>query len=318
MDLTVQILLAFFLDLLIGDPSRYPHPVRIIGFFAKNLERFTRRYFSNPILAGGITASIVVIGAFVSGWTLLWALRQIHPLAEAASSVFLIYTCLSIRSLYDESRPVLNALKQNQEEQARKYLSRIVGRDTENLNQKEIVRATVETIAESTIDGIIAPLFYAFIGGAPLALAYKATNTLDSMFGYKNNTYKWFGMIPARLDDAANWVPARLGGALMALAAAIIGFDGKRSWTTVQRDGAKHLSPNAGIPEAAMAGALGVQLGGSSYYEGHRVDKPYIGSTEKEIAMTDISQSHKIMFASSVLALVALMIFRKLLESNLT
>ncbi len=315
MDLIWQIAIAFILDLILGDPRGYPHPVRIIGFLAKRLESLTRHYFPNLFLAGAITTIFIVGGTFVCGLALLSGLSLLHPFAETAVSIFLIYTCLSARSLYDESLPVLHALKQDQINLARKRLSRIVGRDTKNLNPKEIARATVETVAESTVDGIIAPLFYAFIGGAPLALAYKAINTLDSMFGYKNAAYKKFGMIPARLDDAANWVPARLGGVIMAIAAAVSGFDGKRSWSTLQRDGAKHLSPNAGIPESAVAGALGIQLGGSSFYGGQRVDKPCIGRNQKEIAVTDISHSHKIMFVSSALALVALMVLKKIMEN---
>jgi adenosylcobinamide-phosphate synthase len=180
----------------------------------------------------------------------------------------------------------------------------IVGRDTGNLDRQGILRATVETIAESMVDGIISPLFYACIGGAPLALAYKAINTLDSMIGHQDETYRDFGKFAARLDDAANWIPARLGGVIIALACFICGFNGRESLKTIWRDGQKHLSPNAGIPEAAVAGGLGIQLGGASFYGGIRIDKPHIGDSKRELALSDITASHKIMFASSGLALV--------------
>lgn len=315
MDLSVQILLAFIMDLLIGDPKGYPHPVRIIGFIAKRLEEHTREIFSNQIAAGAVTTATVVCGTYIFVWSLLWGLQSIHPTAETAGSIFLIYTCISVRSLYDESRPVFRHLDTGCIDLARMSLARIVGRDTANLNNKEISRATVETIAESTVDGIIAPLFFACLGGAPLALAYKAVNTLDSMFGYRNETYIHFGKVPARLDDAANWLPARLGGLFMAIGAGLCGFNGKRSWNTVKRDGANHLSPNSGIPEAAMAGALGIQLGGNSFYNNQLVEKPYIGSAENEINAMDIIHSHKIMFASAILSLLALIIFRSFIEN---
>jgi len=315
MELSYQLLLAFCLDLLIGDPRGYPHPVRIIGFVAHRLEDGTRKRCSNPVTGGAVTTGTVVCGVFIFTWGLLWALNSIHPLAETAASIFIIYTCISVRSLYDESRPVFYHLNKGRTDLARTSLAKIVGRDTQNLNSEEISRATVETIAESTVDGIIAPLFYACLGGAPLVLSYKAVNTLDSMFGYRNETYKFFGRVPARLDDAANWIPARLGGLLMVFAAFLCGFNGKRSLETVQSDGANHLSPNAGIPEAAMAGALGIRLGGTSFYEKQPIKKPYIGTAENEISIRDITHSHRIMFASAVSSLAIFIFFRSFVEA---
>ena len=317
MELSYQILIAFLIDLLIGDPKGYPHPVRIIGAIAHRLEGITRKRFSNPITAGAVTTGAVVLGTFLFTWSALWILKDIHPLVETVLSVLLIYTCISVRSLYDESRPVFFHLIGGQLDLARKALSRIVGRDTESLNEKEVSRATVETIAESTVDGIIAPLFFAFIGGAPLAMAYKAVNTLDSMFGYRNERYRLFGRVAARLDDAVNWIPARIGGYLMTAAAALCGFDGRRSWKIVQRDGANHLSPNAGIPEAAMAGALGIQLGGSSFYQKQMIDKPCIGNGENEIDAMDICHSHKIMFITATLTLLVMFFLRRSIETIL-
>ncbi len=179
-----------------------------------------------------------------------------------------------------------------------------MGRDTANLNRSEISRATVETISESYVDGVLAPLLFAFIGGGPLAMAYKAVNTLDSMFGYRNERYREFGTFPARLDDVANWAPARLSALLLPVATFVTGHNGWRAFTTALRDGRKHLSPNSGFPEAAMAGALGIQLGGSSSYQGILVSKPTLGESIRRIEQNDIQQSQNIMLTASVLAVL--------------
>ncbi|KMP12337.1 hypothetical protein UZ36_01090 [Candidatus Nitromaritima sp. SCGC AAA799-C22] len=304
LELHYQILIAFLMDLLIGDPARYPHPVRIIGDLAKRMELTTRGIFPNPISAGIATACFVVGITFAAVWGVLHLLQIIHPVAHTAGSIILIYTALSVRCLFDESKPVLNHLKLGEDDLARSSLSKIVGRDTASMDKSSMVRATVETIAEGTVDGVIAPLFYAFLGGAPLALAYKAVNTMDSMFGYKNERYMQFGKVPARLDDAANWIPARIAAPIIALASFLCGFNGKTSLMTVFRDGQNHLSPNAGIPEAAIAGALGIRLGGSSFYGGQNVQKPFIGDDAKSVELSDIARSQAIMFVSSGLALV--------------
>lgn len=314
MELQYQIMAAIFLDLFLGDPRGYPHPVRIIGGVAGYLEQWTRKFFKNPFWAGAMTTFMVVMGTFVFCHWILKGLVSVHPWAATVCSIFFIYTALSIRSLYDESIPVLKHLVQGQESLAKKNLAMIVGRDTKNLEKDEITRATVETISENMVDGIIAPLFYAFIGGAPLALAYKAVNTLDSMFGYRNETYVRFGRCPARLDDFANWIPARLAGPLIAMASFICGFNGKRALTTVFTDGQNHLSPNAGIPQAAVAGALGLRLGGSNYYSGVRVEKPFIGAMRREVDLDDITSCHKIMFATSVITFIFFFITSKLFK----
>ena len=298
-----EIILAYLLDIWIGDPKNFPHPVRWIGQGAKVLETRTRRAVFNPLVAGGVTTVFLLLIAIFGAWILLWVLGRIHPYLEVCGSVYIIYACLSVRSLYEESKPVSGYLYKNQVEEARVSLSHIVGRDTESLDKSEITRATVETVAENTIDGIVAPLFYACLGGAPLVLGYKCINTLDSMFGYRNEVYEQFGKFPARLDDVANWVPARIGGVLMILASWICGYRGLQAWRIMLRDGGKHLSPNAGIPEAAMAGALGLQLSGPSSYEGISVNKPYIGDPLKEIETGDISRTHRVMFVTSFLSL---------------
>ncbi len=303
MSLTYQIAIAFVADLLIGDPKGFPHPVKIIARLACGLEAFFRRTFSNLKFAGITTAITVVATSFFAVWIVILGLGYVHPWLSWAASIFFIYTTLSMRSLFDESQPVLQYLKEPNIFKARESLANIVGRDTGNLEKGEIVRAAVETVAESTVDGIIAPLFFAVLGGAPLAIAYKAINTMDSLFGYKNASYLEFGWAPARLDDLANWFPARLALPVIATSAALCGLSGKNSFAMAIRDGSKHPSPNAGFPEAAMAGALGVRLGGTSFYSGKINVKPFIGDNLRELELSDISQSHKIMFIASLLAL---------------
>jgi adenosylcobinamide-phosphate synthase len=304
MSLSLQITIAFAADLLIGDPKNYPHPVNIIAHLAYRVESFSRNTFSNLKLSGILTTITVVSLSYSVIWLVIRGFSNIHPWLGGAVSVYFIYASLSVRSLFDESRPVLNYLKETNLIKAREILSNIVGRDTGNLEKKEIVRATVETVAESTVDGIIAPLFFALIGGAPLAIAYKAINTMDSLFGYKNDSYRDFGWASARLDDLANWFPARLALPIIAVSACLCGLSGKNSLSMAMRDGNKHPSPNSGFPEAAVAGALGVRLGGTSLYSGKINVKPYIGDDLRELELSDITQCHKIMFLSSLLSLL--------------
>lgn len=313
MTLAFQIAIAFIADLLLGDPKGYPHPVKIIARLAYGVERLSRKFLSNLKLAGIFTTITVVATSFLTVWLIVHGLNAAHPWLGWGASIFFIYTTLSIRNLFDESRPVLQHLKETNLIEARKSLSNIVGRDTNSLGKNEIVRATVETVAESTVDGIIAPLFFALLGGAPLAVAYKAINTMDSLFGYKNEAYRDFGWASARLDDLANWVPARLSLPVIAAGAGFCGLSGKNSMAIAFRDSSKHPSPNSGFPEAAMAGALGVRLGGASFYSGELNEKPFIGDNLREPELSDITQSHKIMFTTSILAL-AVVILSELLH----
>jgi len=216
-----------------------------------------------------------------------------------AVSTFFIFTALSTRTLGKEARSIYQSLKAGNIKEARKKLSLIVGRDTENLDKDEIVRATVETVAENSVDGIISPLFYAALGGAPLALAYKAVNTLDSMVGYKNEKYIYFGWFSAKLDDAANYIPARLSILLILLASFILRKRTSKALHTILRDGKKSPSPNAGIPEAGFAGALGIQLGGINYYQGKKVSKPILGIKIKQRDKGDIIQAINLMWVVS-------------------
>jgi adenosylcobinamide-phosphate synthase len=309
MSLTIQIAIAFIADLLLGDPKGYPHPVKIIARLAYGTEKITRKLLSNHKLAGVFTTVTVVATSFLIVSLMIQEFAVIHPSLGWVASIFFIYTTLSVRNLFDESRPVFQYLKEANLSKARESLSRIVGRDTTHLEEDQIVRATVETVAESTVDGIIAPLFFAVLGGAPLAVAYKAINTMDSLFGYKNETYRDFGWAPARLDDLANWLPARLSLPIITLGALICRLNGRKAWAVARRDGRKHPSPNSGIPEAAMAGALGVQLGGVSYYSGIENKKPLIGDPDKKLQFPNIVQSQKLMFASAFLALIVFLIY---------
>lgn len=306
MSLAFQIAIAFVADLLMGDPKGYPHPVKFIARLAYGMERLSRQILTNLKFAGIITTITVVGSSFLVVWLIIQGLNHIHPWFGLTASIFFIYTSLSVRSLFDESRPVFLYLKETNLNQARESLSKIVGRDTANLEKNAIVRATVETVAESTVDGIIAPLFFAILGGAPLAISYKAINTMDSLFGYKNETYRDFGWAPARLDDLVNWLPARLALPAIALGAGVCGLSGKNSLAIAIRDGSKHPSPNSGIPEAAMAGALGVRLGGASFYSGKLNEKPFIGDDLRKLELSDITNSHKVMFTASLFALAVM------------
>ncbi len=307
-----MMLAAFALDLLLGDPRQWPHPVRWMGTAATKLEILCYGRFRSLKVTGLVANVVLVTGTYALTDVALEFSEIVHPTLGWCLEAYLIYTALSIRGLYDESRPVRVHLESENLVAARKSLSWIVGRDTKNLNEKEIIRATVETVAENTVDGVIAPLFYACIGGAPLAMAYKCVNTLDSMFGYRNERYREFGWASARLDDAANWIPARIGGLLLVLAALIAGQDAHRAWATMRKDGQNHYSPNAGIPEAAAAGALGVRLGGSQFYQGVWIEKPTLGRAFKELGREDIAAVHRLLFAASALALFAFITARVL------
>lgn len=275
------LLLAYALDLMFGDPERLPHPVRWIGRAVNLLESTLRPVAKTPTaqrLAGVVMTVLTVAGVWCAAYLALYYSYRVSFVLFFVLSTWMVWTSLSIKSLKTEAEAVLEALKIDGIEGARQRLSRIVGRDTENLTEEEVLKATVETVAENTGDGVVAPLFYLAVGGPPLMLAYKAVNTLDSMVGYKNERYIDFGWSSARLDDAANYIPARLTGLLIAASAFILGYNWTGSLKTMVADGRKHPSPNSGFPEAAVAGALGVVLGGRSTYSGAVSEKPLIGA----------------------------------------
>ncbi|MGA2192052.1 MAG: adenosylcobinamide-phosphate synthase CbiB [Nitrospirota bacterium] len=307
----ISIILAFILDVLLGDPRRMPHPVMAVGKLVGGLEKlFNKKSASRAALfsAGLAVAVFVTLSVYLAASFLIkYSYEYLGVYAGAAVSIYLAYTTLSIKSLADAAKDVALPLEKGDLPEARKNLSMIVGRDTANLDATEVARGAVETVAENTSDGIIAPLFYLTIGGAPLALAYKAINTMDSMIGYKNERYAYFGRAAARLDDIANFIPARLTALLMVAAsflarAEILSW--KNSWSILIRDRRKHPSPNSGYPEAAAAGALNVRLGGESSYSGVKSAKPFIGEPSGPLTPRKIRDAVILMNITALLGLL--------------
>lgn len=304
MGLEYQILIAFLLDQLIGDPRRLPHPVKFIGGFAAANEGFCRKFISNQYLAGVLTVISVLLMTGITVIALLKLAFRIHPVLGETISILLLYTTIAAKDLTRHSLAVYKSLQENNISKARKKVGMIVGRDTDNLDEEGIIRATVESVAESMVDGVTAPLFFAMLGGPLGAMLYKAINTMDSMFGYKNERYEKFGRLAAGLDDLANFVPARLTALLMPPAAFFLHLDYKKTWTILRRDRLKHSSPNSGHPEAAVAGALNIQLGGTNYYFGKLVRKPAIGEPLWPATIKHILLVNRLMLVTSALALL--------------
>lgn len=302
MNLATQIAAAYALDLMCGDPRWFPHPVKYIGRGALAMEAPLRRIIRTPRLAG-IFAVLLIVGgtALLSGGALILAYR-VHPWAGDALSVLLLYTTLAARDLATHAMRVYRALKQNSLESARLLVSHLVGRDTQMLDYAGVARAAIESVAENTVDGVTAPLFFAALGGPIAAMAYKAASTLDSTFGYKNERYFYFGWASARLDDAAAWLPARLTFPLIALAAALTGERFKGAWRLGLRDCRMHASQNSGFSEAAVAGALGLRLGGSLYRQGKRLELPTMGEPVEELGVEHIRRAVTLMLLTSFLA----------------
>jgi len=321
------IVFAYILDLIFGDPRRLPHPVRGIGWLIQRFETLLRRFAKTPgteKMAGIVLVIAIVLPVFFLCRLLILSASSISLYLGLAVSVLMAYTTLAARALADSAQAVLSSLDKGDILRARKELSMIVGRDTENLDEKEIVRAVVETVAENASDGVVAPLFYMALGGPALAMAYKAVNTLDSMVGYKNARYINFGRAAARLDDAANFIPARITAVLICLAAGLlrrlkpaatpspqpsppggVGDSAFQSpWRVMLRDGRNHPSPNSGWPEAAMAGALGVRLGGQSTYGGRLSRKPFLGNGTPVPEKKDVEKSVRLMYCACLLAVL--------------
>jgi len=298
--------MAVLLDALFGDPRWFPHPVRLIGFLAQQIEYGSRYLF--PAKAAGILTVFGVLG--VTGYLLHLLLQLgllLHPLLHDALGIFVIYTSLAARDLAGHSTAVYRALKEEDLPAARRQVGMIVGRDPEKLDRPGIARAAVESVAESMVDGVTAPLFFAVLAGPYGALLYKAVNTMDSMFGYRNERYGEFGWAAARLDDAANFIPARLTGLLVPVAALVCGYDSRNSRKIFRRDRLKHASPNSGHSEAAVAGALGIRLGGPAVYFKNVVDKPFIGDPLNPIEPGHILQANRLMFLTSFLFLLTVL-----------
>lgn len=273
----LTVFLALLLDLIIGDPHGMPHPVVAIGHLISVLDRSLRRDWLNERVAGVLLLLLVVTCTAGATWLLLQIAAALLPLAGWVAAILVSSTCLASRSLHTESSRVASALLTGDLPGARRYLSYIVGRDTEQLDEAEIWRAVIETVAENTSDGIIAPLFWLTIGGPVAAMAYKAVSTLDSMVGYRNQRYLQMGWASARMDDLLNFIPARISALLIIMAAPMAGCSLQGAARIALRDRLNHPSPNSGYPEAAAAGALGVRLGGYSSYGGVSSLKEYIG-----------------------------------------
>lgn len=297
--------IAFIIDLIVGDPYWMPHPVRAIGNFINFEENLIRKYFDQTKLKIAGLALLVdtVLFTALSVALIIIFLGKIHPYLGFAIKVYFAYTAISARSLHYEGIMVKKALLGSLEE-GRKRVGYIVGRDTNNLSSDEIVKATVETVAENTTDGIISPMIYLLIGGPILAMAYKAVSTLDSMVGYMNEKYIDLGRYSAKTDDILNYVPARLSGYLMSLSALILLYDFSSSLKILKRDHGNHKSPNSAWTESAVAGALNIQLGGTHDYFGISVYKPTIGDNIRNVEPEDIDKTIKLMYVTSTLFLL--------------
>ena len=330
MRLEYQILSAVAIDLILGDPRWLPHPVRGIGWLAARLEALSRRALGATRFAGLFAAISTYVMAGLAAWGAIRLAGMMHPWAADTVSVFVIYTTIAARDLARHSMAVFRPLVAGDLVAARRRVAAIVGRDTQQLDEAGVVRAAVESVAESTVDGVTAPLFFAAIAGPVGAIVYRAVNTLDSMFGHQDDRYRRFGWAAARIDDLANYLPARLTAPLICLAAAMLRM-GKAMYPAhsvcrcqrhtecagyiaslriLARDGRKHASPNSGLAEAAMAGALGVQLGGTNYYDGEPLEKPTIGDATVPLAPQHIPQANALMFLTTGLFLAACLLLR--------
>ncbi|AOT72379.1 adenosylcobinamide-phosphate synthase CbiB [Geosporobacter ferrireducens] len=309
----IKIFIGYICDLVFGDPYWLPHPIRFIGNGISSTERKLRKFFKGATQEkiGGILLFVAVVSSsYLLTFLLLWFAQKLHPTIRFIVETFLIFQILATKSLDIESRKVYTQLKHGNILEARKYLSYIVGRDTTHLDEKEIVRGAVETVAENISDGIIGPLMYIFIGGAPLGMAYKAVNTLDSMVGYKNEKYLHFGWASAKLDDLANIIPARLTAFFIVISAGLLRYDWLNSFKILKRDRRNHKSPNSGYPEAAVAGALNIQIGGTNSYFGQMMEKPTIGDKLKELDKEDLLRTIRIMYGASAIGVLFFSIIR--------
>ena len=303
----LAVLGGFGLDLLLADPAWMPHPVVGMGRAIATLEKRLRRLFpatpAGERAAGRVLAAALPLGTFALAAGALALAYRLHPAAGFALETLWCWQALALRGLANESGKVYAQLAKGDLPAARRAVSRIVGRDTGSLTAAGVTKAAVETVAENFSDGVAAPLFYLLIGGAPLGLAYKAVNTMDSMVGYKNKTYLHFGRAAARLDDAANFLPSRLAALLWIGAAGLAGFDGRGAWRIWRRDRLRHASPNSAQTESACAGALGVQLAGPAWYFGEYYDKPTIGDDTRPVEPADILRADRMLYLAGFLAL---------------
>lgn len=302
------IIAGFILDLIFGDPHWLPHPICLIGNLIGWLDKNLRALLApnkTALLCGGAFMVLIVVGvSFTIPLVILNLVGGISPWLAFAVETIMCYQIFATKCLRDESMKVYDALAKDDLADARVKLSWIVGRDTKNLDAEEVIKGAVETVAENTADGIIAPMLYMFIGGAPLAFLYKGINTMDSMVGYKNDTYLYFGRCAAKLDDLANLIPARITGLTMIMAAYLVNLDAKKAWEIFWRDRYNHLSPNSAMTESVTAGALNIQLGGDHFYFGKLVHKDTIGDNIRLVCADDIVKTNKLLYMTAVLCLL--------------
>lgn len=308
----MDILLGFILDTIIGDPYKLPHPIRWIGSFISILEKLCRKIAKSNTMLMILGAILVFIVVFVSGGITLLVLKlsSFNKYAYTTVSAIICYYMLAGKSLKTESMKVYKAFENNDTEGARKAVSMIVGRDTQSLTKEGIIKAAVETVAENSSDGVVAPLVYMLIFGPVGGVVYKAVNTMDSMIGYVEEKYFYIGKFAAKLDDVLNYIPARISGILVIISAFILRYDYKNAFMIFKRDRRKHASPNSAQTESAMAGALGVQLAGDATYFGVVHKKPYIGDKKREIENEDIKRANDIMYTMTIICLVVGLVIR--------
>lgn len=309
--LTVAAVVAgFLLDALLGDPRRMPHPIVAMGNAIAWLEPRLRAAFpdtpSGARRAGVVLVAVLCAGSFGATWCLIAVAGLVHPLLGFAVETWLCYQALAACELRRQSMRVVRELTRGGLPAARRAVGMIVGRDTEALDERGVLKAAVETVAENTADGVVGPLVYLIVGGAPLGMLYKAVNTMDSMVGYKNERYLDFGRAAARVDDVLGFVPARLAALCMIAAAPVAGLSAKGAWRIWRRDRFNHASPNSAQTESAMAGALGVELAGSAVYFGKLVEKPTMGDATRSIEREDVRRANRLMVLASALSLVVL------------
>lgn len=309
--LTVAAVVAgFLLDALLGDPRRIPHPIVAMGNAIAWLEPRLRAAFpdtpSGARRAGVVLVAVLCAGSFGATWCLIAVAGLVHPLLGFAVETWLCYQALAACELRRQSMRVVRELTRGGLPAARRAVGMIVGRDTEALDERGVLKAAVETVAENTADGVVGPLVYLIVGGAPLGMLYKAVNTMDSMVGYKNERYLDFGRAAARVDDVLGFVPARLAALCMIAAAPAAGLSAKGAWRIWRRDRFNHASPNSAQTESAMAGALGVELAGSAVYFGKLVEKPTMGDATRPIEREDVRRANRLMVLASALSLVVL------------
>lgn len=300
----LELLTAFGLDRAFGDPVYHWHPVRVIGRFIKKSETWIRAHVSGGWFGGLLLAIFVPSVTFLGIWFLSELAGQIHPVLKKLVTIYFVYSALAVKDLESEGRQIYTHLLSNRLEKARENLARIVGRDTKDLSESEVIRGAVEAVAESFVDGVFSPLFFAAIGGAPLVMTYKAINTLDSMVGRKTSEYREFGAASAKLDEIVNWIPARISWLLIGVGAFFVNGRNMEAWRIGFEDGAASARSNSVVPEAAFAGALGIELGGTNFYGGEKVETRKMGYPMRALEKEDVRRAYRLMKSSAWAALI--------------